>query len=44
MHEIYLVQLALSEGCLPIEVRMRFAESIERLRNPAVKLRLNAES
>jgi len=39
--EIYLVQIALGEGSVPIEVRERFAESIERLRNLAVKLRLN---
>lgn len=42
VHEIYLVQIALSEGVVPVEVRVRFAESIERLRNLAVKLRLNA--
>lgn len=42
VHEIYLVQIALSEGFVPGEVRVRFAESIERLRNMAVKLRLNA--
>jgi hypothetical protein len=40
--EIYLVQIALGEGSVPTSVRERFAESIERLRNLAVKLRLNA--
>jgi hypothetical protein len=39
--EIYFVQIALGEGSVPTEVRERFAESIERLRNLAVKLRLN---
>jgi len=39
--EIYLVQIALGEGSVPTEVRERFAESVERLRNLAVKLRLN---
>lgn len=42
VEEIYLVQIALGEGSVPTEVRERFAESIERLRNLAVKLRLNA--
>lgn len=42
VEEIYLVQIALGEGTVPTEVRTRFAESIERLRNLAVKLRLNA--
>ena len=42
VEEIYLVQLALGKGSVPTEVRERFAESIERLRNLAVKLRLNA--
>jgi hypothetical protein len=42
VEEIYLVQMALGDGSVPTEVRERFAESIERLRNLAVKLRLNA--
>ena len=42
VEEIYLVQIALSNGSVPKEVRERFAESIERLRNLAVKLRLNS--
>ncbi|WP_312772602.1 hypothetical protein [Pseudoxanthomonas mexicana] len=42
--EIYLVQIALGEGSIPTKVRERFAESIERLKNLAVKLRLNAET
>ena len=42
VEEIYLVQIALGEGSVPTRVRERFAESIERLRNLAVKLRLNA--
>jgi len=42
VREVYLVQIALGEGSVPTEVRERFAESIERLRNLAVKLRLNA--
>ena len=42
VEEIYLVQIALEEGSVPTQVRERFAESIERLRNLAVKLRLNA--
>jgi hypothetical protein len=40
--EIYLVQIALGNGSVPTEIRQRFAESIERLRNLAVKLRLNS--
>lgn len=40
--EIYLVQIALGNGSVPTEIKERFAESIERLRNLAVKLRLNA--
>lgn len=40
--EIYLIQIALGDGSVPTEVRNRFAESIERLRNLAIKLRLNA--
>jgi len=40
--EIYLVQIALGEGSVPTDVRERFAESLERLRNLSVKLRLNA--
>lgn len=40
--EIYLVQIALGEGSVPADVRARFAEAVERLRNLAVKLRLNA--
>lgn len=42
VEEIYLVQIALGHGSVPTQVRERFAESIERLRNLAVKLRLNA--
>jgi hypothetical protein len=42
VQEIYLVQIALSEGRVRTDVRVRFAESIERLRNLAAKLRLNA--
>lgn len=42
IEEIYLVQIALGAGSVPTAVRERFAESIERLRNLAVKLRLNA--
>jgi hypothetical protein len=42
VEEIYLVQIALGEGSVSTEVRERFAESIERLRNLAVKLRLDA--
>lgn len=42
VEEVYLVQIALGEGTVPTDVRVRFAESIERLRNLAVKLRLNA--
>jgi len=42
VEEIYLVQIALGKGSVPTEVRERFADSIERLRNLAVKLRLNA--
>lgn len=40
--EIYLVQIALGQRSVSRDVRERFAESIERLRNLAVKLRLNA--
>lgn len=39
--EVYLVQIALGNGSVPPEIRDRFAESIHRLRNLAVKLRLN---
>lgn len=42
VHEIYLVQISLSEGAVPAEVRVRFADSIDRLRNLAVELRLDA--
>lgn len=42
IREIYLVQIALGTGQVPPFVRVRFAESIERLRNLAVKLRLNS--
>lgn len=39
--EIYLVQIALGAGQVPPEVRVRFADAIERLRNLVVKLRLS---
>lgn len=40
IEEIYLVQIALGNGRVSPEVRVRFAEAIERLRNFAVKLKL----
>lgn len=40
--EIYLVQIALGDGLVPPEARVRFANAIERLRNLAVKLRLSS--
>lgn len=42
IEEILLVQIALGNGVVPSDVRTRFARAIERLRNLAVKLRLNA--
>ena len=39
--EIYLVQIALGNGRISPEVRVRFADALERLRNLAVKLRLS---
>ena len=42
IREIYLVQTALGNGHVPPDVRTRFAESAERLRNFAVGLKLSA--
>jgi hypothetical protein len=41
VREVYLVKMALSEGYVSPDVRVRFSESIDRLRNLAVKMRLN---
>lgn len=42
IQEIYLVQIALGTGLVPPDVRMRFADAIERLRNLSVKLKLSS--
>jgi hypothetical protein len=41
IEEIYLVQIALGNGRVPPEVRVRFVDAIDRLRNLAVKLKLS---
>jgi hypothetical protein len=40
--EVYLIQIAVEEGSVPYEVRRRFADSVDRIRDKGVQLRLRA--
>jgi hypothetical protein len=38
--EVYLVQIAIAERCIPYEIRRRFADSVDRIRDKGVQLKL----
>jgi hypothetical protein len=42
VEEVYLAQIGIAEGHLPTDVRVRFARSIDKLRDLTSRMRLNA--